>query len=355
MTALVRPIAAGTVALAVALAALPAEMNAQPEAVTPAACTVEPRAEDEVAGLVVVPSAPLPDAAPTTGDRGNALIDRFQGEPADPETVAGVEIALAAYAGCINANDRPRLLAVVSDRLAAEAATAWETAAAAGDATPAAGSGAPPLLVAASLEGWDAPSLTIAALRVREVLVLPDGRAVAYVAWQLSGDDAETYRDRELVVLKPIDDRWALDYASGAWLVDGETFVEPPASAGLEAPEDIPNARGGYGEVDSAAYAEPTMAGFEFAIAVTLMAASDAAGEGVGCEFIAIERGVRSVTGSASCRADEAVAGLPAYLIVEVHDSRRPGDGPPLRCEDAAPLAAYVTYACTVELPKPAP
>jgi hypothetical protein len=292
----VQMLAAGALSLAVALAAQPAPAAAQPEALAPAACAVEPRPDDEVAGLVPGPHEPLPDAAtPAAGGQEDGLVDRFQGEPADPETAAEVGNALAQYAGCLNANDRPRLLALLTDRFAAEVWAAWDARATSG-ATPAAGSGAPPLLVAAQFEGWDAPELTIASVRGRDILLLPDGRAVATVAWRFSGGD-DTFRKTELVVLDRAGDRWLVDYASGGWLVEGEVIIVPeddaPPSAGAAAPSDeeiLARARTGFNEVDSAAYAEPTMAGAEFAVAATLMVGFQNADdyEGVGCEFIVI-------------------------------------------------------------------
>jgi hypothetical protein len=45
------------------------------------------------------------------------------------------------------------------------------------------------------------------------------------------------------------------------------------------------------------------------------------------------------------------LAGRAAYLTVEVHPSGWSSEEGPISCRDVAELSAYVTFACTVELP----
>jgi hypothetical protein len=76
---------------------------------------------------------------------------------------------------------------------------------------------------------------------------------------------------------------------------------------------------------------------------------------GVGCELFVIERGERSATASALCRADEALVGRAAFLEVESYGPRQESDPTPNTCEDVALLATQIAFSCTVELPEPAP
>jgi hypothetical protein len=113
----------------------------------------------------------------------------------------------------------------------------------------------------------------------------------------------------------------------------------------------------GFNEVDSALYAEPTMAGAKFSIQAMLMVGfvgNDDYG-GVGCDMFIFERGEASATVSAYCRAEEALSGRAAYLEAEVSGPHRGSMDAPSRCEDVALLASSMVFSCTVDLPKDAP
>src|SRR4051812_32130925 len=116
--------------MAVAVAAPVAASAARKDAVPPTPCTVQPRTEAEVAALVAAATA-TPGAAAGRDPDGWAdrPADLPQGEPADPETVAAVTAAAREFAGCLNATDFPRWLALMTDRLLPEAVGSFGMAA----------------------------------------------------------------------------------------------------------------------------------------------------------------------------------------------------------------------------------
>lgn len=249
------------------------------------------------------------------------------------------------FAGCIVAEDWPRWLALMTDdvvRAVVDPADPGSFFRNAGERLP------------AGFEGYP-----IRRVVVREARGLPDGRVGAVVRF----GEAGTFS----LAFARIGNRWLVDGAiPGRFSAQGDSGVESAAETSpMPAPDARPptdeeildRASSGFGEADSAAYAEPTLVGAEFGISATLMVGfvGDDDDEGVGCEMFVFERGAHSVTASALCRADEALAGRGAYLEAEVNPRRRSSDAPPTRCEDIAELSAYVTFACTVDLPDPAP
>lgn len=197
-------------------------------------------------------------------------------------------------------------------------------------------------------------------MRVRNARVLPDGRVSADVAWGIS-DDPE---------LKPIPESNVHVYARGGdrWLLDAVVRGNVANQGGVGSPGgDTPagsdvdpilrRATQGFNEVDSALYAEPTMAGAKFGIAATVMVGfvGNDDYDGIGCEMFIFERGEASATVSAYCRTEEALIGRAAYLEAEVLGWRRGSGEAPNRCEDVALLAASLVFSCTVDLPQDVP
>ncbi len=79
---------------------------------TPAECTVEPRAEDELRALFrEVAATPIPtsaEASPTPAVPPT-------GAPADAKTVAAINATWRQYVACLNAADQARMFALLSD------------------------------------------------------------------------------------------------------------------------------------------------------------------------------------------------------------------------------------------------
>jgi hypothetical protein len=192
------PAAAGSVALALVLSGPTAPSAAQWDALAPTACTVEPLTAEEIAALVAAATPAADPASRVVPGGGPACPPALpQGEPADPKTVAGVTAAALEFAGCRNADDLPRRLALMTDRLAAEVAGSEDGDGQGGAATPVV---------------EEVPAPTITAVRVRDVGVLPDGRVGAVVTWRAEGaDDGRPDRETNFHVFARIGDRWLLD------------------------------------------------------------------------------------------------------------------------------------------------
>lgn len=191
-------------------------------------------------------------------------------------------------------------------------------------------------------------------LRVRNVQLLPDGRVRAAVMWGVTDDSQlKAIPESTVHVYARVDGRWLFDAVDrgGAETLSGDNPAEPGVDPILR------RATQGFAEVDSALYAEPTLAGAKFSIEALVMVGfvgnDDSAG--VGCELFIFERGEVSATVSAFCRAEEALVGRAAYLRVQVHGPRRGSESVPIFCEDVAPLEATVAFSCTVDLPKDDP
>jgi hypothetical protein len=101
-------------ALAVTAAWLAAGSAAAQEATSavgpPATCQVAPRSPEELAVIVAVAS---PVAELDSVDTAAGLP---RGKPADAETAAAITNAAREFAGCLNAADYPRLLALMTER-----------------------------------------------------------------------------------------------------------------------------------------------------------------------------------------------------------------------------------------------
>lgn len=329
-------VAAGLIALATGLA-LP-WATAQRDRLAPAACTVAPRAGDVAATpIAATPVAEPPEDASQGADGwiGNAAAELPPGEPADQETLAQITAAARELAGCLNAGDDARLAALLTD--AALAAGVDRD-----DFTP---------LFAADIAepGGSAVSWEIAWVRLREVRILPDGRVSAVVTWGVTDDpELKPLPEPNLHVYARVGDRWLLDAA----LRGAARYDEGGESAAGDVDPVLRRAPHGFAEVDSALYAEPTMAGAKFSIEALLMVGfvGDDEPGGVSCEMFIFERGEASATVSAFCRTEEALIGRAAYLRVQVYGPRRGSEDMPTMCEDVAPLAASQVFSCTADL-----
>ena len=100
---------AGPVAVAAQDATPPAELDFP----DPADCTVEPRSADELLALIRDAAAtPVADASPVASPTPAVPPT---GEPADDQTVADINDAWREFIACVNANDFPRIFALISD------------------------------------------------------------------------------------------------------------------------------------------------------------------------------------------------------------------------------------------------
>jgi ketosteroid isomerase-like protein len=306
------------------------------------ACTVEPRTPEEISALV---AAATPEPTPPDGEAADSedwtgsLADLPQGEPADPQTVDEITAAVREFAGCLNAAEWERWLALMTDRLAATVVSSV-------DATDPNGQ------TAAIPAGVPTPPIT--AVRIGKVSVLEDGRITASVA--MRGFDREGKRRNQeaaVLVFQSAGDGWLLDEVVSLSMVVEDRLAEsegdtapPPGSA----PE-------GYDEVDSVMYAEPTMAGAKFSIVATVMVGFVGNDDyrGASCEMFVLERGETSATLSAFCWAEEGLVGRAAYLDVEAYGPRRGSETATNRCRDDVVLAGDTVLSCTVDLPEPAP
>jgi len=323
---------AGLVALAVAFASPEVAAAAQRDLLTPTACTVAPRTAADIAALAAgaTPAPESPDGAAHQSDEGVGIpADLPPGEPADRETIDQITAAARELAGCLNAADGPRLAALMTEDAVTRDGGPGGASLLAAAGTPEPGSGEAPREIA-----W---------VRVRDVRELPDGRVGAVVVWAVTNTpQGKPVPETNDHVYERVGDRWLLDVEiSGA----------PDTDAILR------RARQGFNEVDSALYAEPTMAGAKFSIEALVMVgfAGNDDYDGVGCEMFIFERGENAATVSAYCRAEEALIGRAAYLDVQVYGPRRGNDSAPSSCEDVAPLAAMLVFSCTVEVPEAAP
>ncbi len=173
-----------------------------PVAPDPALCQVEPRPLAFFEQYVGTPAA-MPDATPnaTPIEDGAAAVegtvDAFvppEGEPADPATVDALVATAVEIVACFNAGDLPRAFALYTDDLIASFAAA--------DPLP--------------QEDFDIMAATPVAvpaeehervLAVRDAVILPDGRAGAFVDFAFAGGYLET----QYVVLMQEGGRWLVD------------------------------------------------------------------------------------------------------------------------------------------------
>lgn len=197
-------------------------------------------------------------------------------------------------------------------------------------------------------------------MRVRNARVLPDGRVSADVAWGISDDpELKPIPESNVHVYARVGDRWRLDAVVRGNVANQGGVGSPGGDtpAGSDVDPILRRATQGFNEVDSALYAEPTMAGAKFGIAATVMVGfvGNDDYDGIGCEMFIFERGEASATVSAYCRTEEALIGRAAYLEAEVLGWRRGSGEAPNRCEDVALLAASLVFSCTVDLPQDVP
>jgi hypothetical protein len=165
----------------------------------PSECTVEPRPVSFFEELIATPPALPADAAqrfsgPSPEQRPWTMPT---GEPADPETVAGVTATLHEALACLNANDGLRFLALFSDdmvrlffALDPMPAEALPQLAATADASPA--------------------EQRLGYLAVHDVLLLPDGR-VAALGDSYDPTEPPFGQGTDFAIFVKVGDRWLID------------------------------------------------------------------------------------------------------------------------------------------------
>jgi hypothetical protein len=325
---------ASLIALLAVVFTLPGVVVAQRDRLAPTACAVAPR----TAANDVIPAAATP--VPVSSNKSNLS----RGESADPETEAQVTAAVQDLAGCLNAADPSRLAALLTDAAIATGIDRDDFS--------------PVFFGADTLEpGSGGVPWEIVWVRARNVRVLPDGRVSAGVAWGVTDDpELKPIPDSAVHVYARVGDRWLLDAVVRGHGADqgGEGSPAGDEPSGADIDPILRRATQGFAEVDSALYAEPTMAGAKFSIQAMLMVGfvGNDDPNGVGCEMFIFERGETSATVSAYCRAEEALIGRAAYLEAEVSGPYRGSTYSPSRCEDVALLAASLVFSCTIDLPK---
>ncbi|MDQ3225401.1 MAG: hypothetical protein M3Q50_02055 [Chloroflexota bacterium] len=191
----------GATMLASAQEATPAAAEL-PVAPDPSLCQVEPRPLaffEQYVGTPTAMAAATPEATPIEegADAVEGTMEGFVppvGQAADPETVDAVVATAVEVVACFNAGDLPRAFALYTDDLIDVFA------------------GAEPL----PQEQFDIMAATPAAvpveareqvLAIREVVILPDGRAGGFVDFAFAGG----YRETQYVVLTQEGERWLVD------------------------------------------------------------------------------------------------------------------------------------------------
>lgn len=169
-----------------------------PVTADPALCQVAPRPIAFFEQYVGTPAA-MADATPggeATAEAASTL-DGFvppTGEPADAATVDAVVATAIEVTACFNAGDILRAFALFSDNVITGFASEDPLAQADLDAMAA----APVPLPADQQES---------VLAIRDVIVLPDGRAAGFLDFEFVGD----YRETQYVVLIEEGGRWLVD------------------------------------------------------------------------------------------------------------------------------------------------
>jgi hypothetical protein len=309
----------------------------------PAACQVAPRSPDELAAIVAAAS-PVPEFRSV-----DVAADLPRGEPADAETAAAITDAAREFAGCLNAADYPRLLALMSERSIGGVVEQW--------------GGLAGLLAETGTPSADAGGThVIKRVVVSWVRVLPDGRVGAVVEWK-----GKNVGEANFEIFVWDGGRWRLDEEiSGFVWPEQEAVFSSEVEVGAPTPvpvtsipvtseevepvfEAVPVAV----EIDRVVYVEPTMADAKLIIeAIVLGPIVDVdAGRDVTCDLFTIERSTRGATVSAQCRAEAGMIGREASLAVHAYG---PHGRAVIACEDAAPLAAEMVLSCTVADPVPA-
>ncbi len=338
--ALVLAVALVTAVSGASLLSVP-HASAKRDRLKPTPCTVAPRTLTDSSGQPAATPLPLD----VVGFEADAWVDTPedlpQGDPASEETVAEITAAVQAFAGCLNTGDGLRVTALMSDRAAAYLTGDEVLAAVLGPVS----------------EENDSATIEVAWLRLGDIVELEDGRAGTVVKFGVDYEGRTTGLPATFHFVFAKDD--------GRWLLDAQVNIESDAYATISPDTEatpatidddalLDSARNGFAEVDSAMYAEPTMAGAKFSLVAMLMVGflnEDDYPADIGCEMFIFERGAVSATVSAYCRADPALAGRAAYLDVKAYGPDRGASGPLYGCEDVAALADQVIFSCTADLP----
>ena len=183
--------------------------DASPAAV---ACSVEPRTEDEVAALAVVPGAGTP-AVPAADDPVPAAAspapDLLGGDPADEQTVAAVTGTVQEIVACLSAGDTLAAAALYTEEFIRQEYFV---------------EGGPPLSELLEFTAFITATPVAADVQpsagdfdVQDANVLPDGRVGAYVVVIDEAGEAEVL---VFAVFRQVDDRYLVDEVYGDF---GET------------------------------------------------------------------------------------------------------------------------------------
>ncbi len=173
-----------------------AQATPEGEVLGAAACTVEPV---DFEALLRQAAAGTPDPnSPVADGLGAATATPPVGEPADEETVRGVEAAVRQFFACLNAGDYFRLAAVFTPESALALAGAMPAEGVATDEIPAIVA----TTEAALAEAGPSPDEDLAGfVEVRDVVVLGDGRVAATVV----GDGVDDEPTAVLFTFRAVD------------------------------------------------------------------------------------------------------------------------------------------------------
>lgn len=311
-------------ALALALFSPQVAVEAKRERLAPTECTVEPRSAGDA--VAAADATPVPVGSPIVDTFVEVAGELPQGEPVSPDVADQITAFMQEYAGCVNGRDGARMAVMMTEASAAYLG------------------GEAGITAAFASESGEAPP-EIAWVSIRDPRQLADGRVGAIVEMGIWLDERK----------KPVREAvfFLFERGGAGWLFAGQIIGNVEGGPTLGSDEEIlGRARHGFNEVDSALYAEPTMAGAKFSISAQVMVGFLNADEitGVGCEMFVIERGASSATITALCRADASLTGRAAYLEAEVQGPQRSSVRVPVRCEDVAELSEMVAFSCTVDL-----
>lgn len=329
----------------VAVVAAPVAVSAaRQDAVPPTPCTVQPRTEADIAALVAAaPTTPGGDEERASDAWATSPADLPQGELADPATVAAVTAAAREFAGCLNAGDIPRWLALMTDRLLPKVVGSFGMAA---------------LLEATGTPiPGEIPEPKIVTVRIADARVLPDGRVGAVVAWTVRQAPGEQpLPEANFHIFQRVGTHWLLDEEMSGYVeaepgpdsrreVDGPAAIPAAVDEGALEVEAVLEAA----EIERVVYVEPTKASAPFRIEAIVF--GPIVGDDVldaTCTQFTFERGVGETTVSAQCRAEAGVSGHELSLAVQAYSR---GRGLVNVCEDTVPLADEMDLSCTVEDP----
>lgn len=172
--------------------------------VDPAECTVAPRSIANIEALRATPSAGSAEQTQSPSIESEGQLPH--GQPADEQTAAAIRAVEHQFVACYNADDLPRVLALVSDDIARQILTDLND----------------PPLSATSMATPSvplAPGDRITLFPVSDVRILSDGRVGAMVAWG-NPSDLTTVQEANFHIYKRVGDAWLLVEEIGSFIPD---------------------------------------------------------------------------------------------------------------------------------------